>query len=60
MTDQKKIRRLTVLPSAEQVLLMVRQHLPRLKKEYGVERLALYGSFAKGKAGKKSDVDILV
>lgn len=29
-------------------------------KKYGVEKIGLFGSFAKGKQHKKSDIDILV
>jgi len=31
-----------------------------LREKYGVERIAVYGSFAKGNQTKKSDIDILV
>lgn len=44
----------------EEVLQILRKELPYLRKEYGVERIAVYGSFAKGDQTKKSDVDILV
>lgn len=29
-------------------------------KKYGAERIAVFGSYARGEAGKKSDIDILV
>ncbi len=32
----------------------------RIKKEYSAERVILFGSYAKGKATKDSDVDLLV
>jgi len=38
----------------------LRRELPYLRDKYGVQRIALYGSFAKGKPSRKSDVDILV
>ena len=34
--------------------------MPKLREEYGVERIALYGSFASGTATEKSDVDLIV
>ncbi|MBF0328585.1 MAG: nucleotidyltransferase domain-containing protein [Nitrospirae bacterium] len=34
--------------------------MPSLKNSYGVRKIILYGSFAKGTQRKKSDVDILV
>ncbi len=42
------------------VIRVLRQQLPTLNTKYGVKRLAIYGSFAKGTAHQKSDVDILV
>ncbi len=44
----------------EQVISILKKELPKLRDEYGVERIVLYGSFAKGTQKKKSDVDILV
>ncbi|MBI3016162.1 MAG: nucleotidyltransferase family protein [Candidatus Tectomicrobia bacterium] len=44
----------------EQVMQILRKELPYLRDKYGVERIALYGSFAKGSPTTKSDVDILV
>jgi len=42
------------------VIRTLRKQLPRLRAEYGVEKMALYGSFAKVAANRRSDVDILV
>ena len=42
------------------VIRTLRKQMPRLRAEYGVEKIALYGSFAKGTANRRSDVDILV
>lgn len=36
------------------------KELPHLRDKYGVKRVALYGSFAKGTQTATSDVDILV
>ncbi len=44
----------------EQVLQVLRDHMPALRTRYGVRRLALYGSFARGSPSEQSDVDILV
>ena len=43
-----------------EILETTRMELDYLKERYGVERLAIYGSFAKGRGRKRSDVDILV
>lgn len=42
------------------VINILRKQLPQLRAKYGVEKMAVYGSFAKGTARKQSDVDILV
>lgn len=42
------------------VIRILRKQLPQLRIKYGVEKIAVYGSFAKGTARKQSDVDILV
>jgi predicted nucleotidyltransferase len=55
----KKTKRTTVL-SPEEVISILKKYLPSLKNQYGVERIVLVGSFAKGTQKKKSDIDILV
>ena len=42
------------------VIRVLRKQLPTLNTKYGVAKMAVYGSFAKGTARSKSDVDILV
>ena len=44
----------------EKILQILREELPYLRRRYGVERIAIYGSFAKGNPTEKSDIDILV
>jgi len=39
---------------------VLKKEISYLRERYGVERIAIYGSFAKGESKKKSDVDILV
>jgi predicted nucleotidyltransferase len=38
----------------------LRKELPHLREKYGVEKVALYGSFVKETHTAKSDVDIIV
>jgi predicted nucleotidyltransferase len=45
--------------SLDQTLLKLRRALPDLKREFPLQRLALFGSAARGEMGAKSDVDIL-
>jgi len=42
------------------LLAVLRREMPSLRETYSVKRLALYGSFARGEAGPRSDVDLLV
>ncbi|ODS33468.1 MAG: hypothetical protein SCARUB_01376 [Candidatus Scalindua rubra] len=46
--------------SQNKVKELLRKELPSLTSEYGVKRIAIFGSYAKGKQKKKSDIDILV
>ena len=49
-----------VSSTQEAVLQRLRLALPHLRRRYGVVRLSLYGSFARGAAVEESDVDLLV
>ena len=42
------------------IIRTLRKEFPHLRAKYGVEKIALYGSFAKRTATRRSDVDILV
>ena len=44
----------------EKVIDILRKELPYFVSEYGVKRIGLFGSYAKGTAAKGSDIDILV
>jgi predicted nucleotidyltransferase len=44
----------------DDVLAILRSERPRLRSEFGVRSLALFGSVARGEATDKSDVDLLV
>jgi predicted nucleotidyltransferase len=39
---------------------LLKEHKPTLNERFGVIRLALFGSIARGSAGPTSDVDVLV
>ena len=43
-----------------EVLNLLRTHKPTLREQFGVTKLALFGSFARDQANEKSDIDILV
>lgn len=44
----------------EEFLSTLREDLPYLRKRYGVKRIAVYGSVARGEQDEESDVDVLV
>jgi predicted nucleotidyltransferase len=46
--------------SKEKVIEILRKELPYFTSEYGVKRIGLFGSYAKGTQAEESDVDILV
>lgn len=48
------------MPTRTQIIELLRQEYPILKKNFGVKKLAIFGSFAKGTQNSKSDVDIVV
>ncbi|WP_398331859.1 nucleotidyltransferase family protein [Vulcanococcus sp.] len=47
-------------PSTEQLINRIREHSSALQEQFGVRRLRLFGSWARGAAGPQSDVDVLV
>ena len=44
----------------EHVLSELRAHQSRLARDFGVSKMALFGSVARNDAGEDSDVDVLV
>jgi len=42
------------------VVEILRKEQPYLQKEFGVRKVAIFGSFARGRANQKSDVDIFI
>jgi len=44
----------------EQIMRSLREQYPYLAAEYGVKRIGIFGSYAKGQPDETSDVDIIV
>ncbi|KUG09240.1 pap/25a core domain:dna polymerase, beta-like region [hydrocarbon metagenome] len=42
------------------VLVLLREHEPILRGRFGVEKIGIFGSFARGEERPDSDVDVLV
>ncbi len=46
--------------SREEILKKLNESFPYLKKEFGVKRIGIFGSFAKGFPNEDSDIDFVV
>jgi predicted nucleotidyltransferase len=44
----------------ETILRLLRESYPQLTSQFGVQRIGLFGSFARGAAQESSDVDLIV
>jgi len=44
----------------QKVINVLRREIPYLKENYGVKKIALFGSVVKGKYTKSSDIDMVV
>jgi uncharacterized protein len=44
----------------EYILVYLKNNKKYLKKEFGVQKIALFGSYARGEAIKGSDIDLLI
>ncbi len=49
-----------VMKSLEEIEEILRRHKRELHKRFGVKKIAIFGSYARGEADELSDVDILV
>lgn len=47
-------------PSLEEIQVNLRERLPELRRQYGVRSLGIFGSYTRGDAKRRSDLDILV
>jgi hypothetical protein len=44
----------------DQIIILLNQNIVELKRRYSVHRIGLFGSFARGEATGKSDIDFIV
>ena len=48
------------MKSRQEILAILGKEKPELEKQFGIRRLALFGSYARGDQEADSDVDVLV
>lgn len=48
------------MKSKEEILKILKRELPRLKENFKVKNIGIFGSYVRGEPTKKSDVDMLV
>jgi len=46
--------------SLDEIKEIIKKHKKELKREYGVKKIGVFGSFVRGEAKGESDIDILV
>jgi predicted nucleotidyltransferase len=56
MATQRKIK----VTSLDEIRELIDQHRPELKRQFHVDKIGVFGSYARGKQKKRSDVDFLV
>lgn len=52
--------RMAVAREREEILRLLRRHKPAARERFGVARLSIFGSVARGNAAPASDIDVLV
>jgi uncharacterized protein len=53
-------QRKTKVTSLEEIRELIDQHRPELKRQFHVDKIGVFGSFARGTQKKRSDIDFLV
>lgn len=48
------------MPTVDEIMATLREQRPLLSRRYPIQRLALFGSWARGEAREDSDVDVLL
>ncbi len=56
MATRRKIK----VTSLDEIKELIEQHKPELKRQFHVDKIGVFGSYARGTPKKRSDVDFLV
>lgn len=46
--------------SIQEILEKLREYFPEIKEQYQIQKIGIFGSYARGKENQDSDIDILV
>ncbi|MBN2148389.1 MAG: nucleotidyltransferase family protein [Anaerolineales bacterium] len=46
--------------SSSSIVKVIQKEMPYLRQHFGVQQVALFGSFTRGEATKESDIDLVV
>ena len=57
---KKPVLRQKEKPSLDTIRQVLRDHVPELRRQYGIRSIELFGSYIHGQQTKKSDLDLLV
>ena len=58
MKNQSHIREET--QRLQEIITILRQHLPQLREQYEIKSLAVFGSYVRAEQRRRSDLDVLV
>ena len=56
MATQREVK----VMSLDEIKEVIEQHRPELKREFHVDKIGVFGSYARGDQKKRSDIDFLV
>ncbi len=56
MATQRKIK----VTSLDEIKEIIEKHKPELKRQFHVDKIGVFGSYARGEQKKRSDIDFLV
>jgi len=47
-------------PELEEIITILRQHVPELREQYNLKSLGVFGSYVRAEQRERSDLDVLV
>lgn len=56
----KRLQKVQKSRTLEEILAILREHMPELRERYKVKTLGVFGSYVRGEQRRRSDLDLLV